>query len=662
MPEHFSFKSYSWSLGTTSFRMANFHRKVEEQLMLLYEFWNNDQNIDRQWSGNSATQVKYYEFIKSKGFVSGDIQDDYSKKAKTARQKTSGLVDIGLIDSDRRLTEVGNKLLSICETGEFSIDNEFHIPSDSFLYFKQLLKTTNILSEGKVRPYLITGIVMESCEDYLTDDEFTYLLPLCVSKETTAAIIEYIHIYRNNNITIDEIIKNVVLTRYNYPAALHYFLNSEKTPEDIMSIGMNRDGIRHDACYVRLYEMLKAVFIDKTYSSIQELFQAARNIKNKAGTMWRALLFKNTRKATEFNDLAYNKFHSITDMNQFDKMFFEYLHLIKIKTNLTDYKDLNRRYLNITDTFLFKDGKVSFTPIFQNYFKTSAGYVFEDAYSECSLLERDCQLSAINEHLVFNNDDVFEVFNQANNVNLVSIEAVYDYIENDRYSRFRELIDEKFPNDVIISMLDDFETRQHDNEIINKVGSDADVPTIFEYIIAVAWYRISGYCGNVLDYMNLSLDSNLLPRTHAGGGMSDIVYRYQATADYPKHDLLIECTLMESSTQRRGEMEPVSRHLLNYMIDVNENSYCTFVSNNLHASVISDFRMRKSFPMYRNDTEHVDGMKIIPLNTSELKVILAKSISYRTLYALFDSAYNDTSVISPPQWYDVTIKNKVFEI
>ena len=33
-----AYKSYCWSLGTTSFRMVEFNRKIEEQLKLLNEF------------------------------------------------------------------------------------------------------------------------------------------------------------------------------------------------------------------------------------------------------------------------------------------------------------------------------------------------------------------------------------------------------------------------------------------------------------------------------------------------------------------------------------------------------------------------------------------------------------------------------------------------
>ena len=87
------------------------------------------------------------------------------------------------------------------------------------------------------------------------------------------------------------------------------------------------------------------------------------------------------------------------------------------------------------------------------------------------------------------------------------------------------------------------------------------MPTIFEYIVGIVWYKVSNRKGRILDYFNLSLDADLLPKTHAAGGMEDITYRYNATPGYPEHTLLIEATLAEAGTQRRMEMEPVSRHL-----------------------------------------------------------------------------------------------------
>lgn len=658
MTEHFTFKSYAWSLGTTSFRMADFHKKVEEQLLLLQEFRKNSKD---DWCGNNKIQVNYYDYLYKNGFISGELEDN-AKKAKTARQKTSGLVDIGLIDDNRRLTSVGEELLTIVKNKDFSSDNKFQIPKDSFIYLKQIMKTSCVVEAGCVRPFLVVGKVLYACGGYLTEDEFTYLLPLCVNEETTNHIISSIINLRKHTIDIDDIIINTVLTCYDYPRAKSYFLSSPKEDEDIMLIGMNRDGIKHDKCYISLYHLLTKVYVNKDYSQIEKLYASTKELKGKIGTLWRKILFNNARrKPSNIKDLVANRFSSICNQNEFDICFFNYLHLIKIKATLLDYKDLNRRYLSITDAFLFADSNFSFTPIFESFFYGKPSRVFEEAYQSSPLLHTNVQLEEINENLIFEDTNIIAALNSKYKKDLTSIADVYTFIERDRYMRFRQLIDSKFTNEVIVSMLPKFENREFDHELINMVGGDADVPTIFEYIVGVAWYRLSGYEGKILDYMKLSLDTNLLPRTHAGGGESDIVYKYEASREYPSHTLLIECTLMEGTNARRGEMEPVSRHLANYMIDQDVNAYCTFVSNNLHSSVISDFRMRLNNPWYRTDTEGVEGMKILPLHTTELRILLEKNIKYPQIYALFMSAC-ESKIKIPPQWYTTCIKDKINSI
>ena len=71
--------------------------------------------------------------------------------------------------------------------------------------------------------------------------------------------------------------------------------------------------------------------------------------------------------------------------------------------------------------------------------------------------------------------------------------------------------------------------------------------------------------------------------------------------------------------------------------------------------------MRKSFPYYRNDTEHVDGMKIMPLHTRELKQVIEKNISYAQLYSLFEDAFWCDSIQAPPEWYSTCIRAKIEE-
>lgn len=166
------------------------------------------------------------------------------------------------------------------------------------------------------------------------------------------------------------------------------------------------------------------------------------------------------------------------------------------------------------------------------------------------------------------------------------------------------------------------------------------------------WYKISERKGKILDYMKLSLDADLLPKTHATGGEADIVYEYEKNEFYPEHTLLLEATLADRSNQRRMEMEPVSRHLGRHLIRTgNMNSYCVFATNYLDINVIADFRSRKTTPFYdtQNYSKFVNGMKIIPLQTAELKKILTSGKKYKELYSVFDKAFNST--LPPHKWY-----------
>lgn len=228
-------------------------------------------------------------------------------------------------------------------------------------------------------------------------------------------------------------------------------------------------------------------------------------------------------------------------------------------------------------------------------------------------------------------------------------------IEDTRYQRLQHLIDTEFIDDKLLSLLDCFETK-NDDEIRSMVTENADVPTIFEYVLGILWYKASERHGKILDYMKLSLDADLLPQTHAAGGEADIVYEYPETEYYPAHTLLLEATLADNTNQRRMEMEPVSRHLGRHLLRTgNLDSYCVFATTYLDINVIADFRGRKNMPFYdtQDYTKSVDGMKIIPLQTEELKKIIKSETRYKVLFSLFEEAFN--SPLQPHEWYDNTI-------
>lgn len=50
-------------------------------------------------------------------------------------------------------------------------------------------------------------------------------------------------------------------------------------------------------------------------------------------------------------------------------------------------------------------------------------------------------------------------------------------------------------------------------------------------------------------------------------------------------------------------------------------------------------------------------MKIIPLETSELKKIVSNRKTYKELYSLFETAFN--SNLTPHEWYNIKINNSL---
>ena len=66
MLENIKFQSYCWSLGTTSFRVKDLNFKIERQLQILKELW--DENPEINWNGNDVIQEEYYMFAQCRCF------------------------------------------------------------------------------------------------------------------------------------------------------------------------------------------------------------------------------------------------------------------------------------------------------------------------------------------------------------------------------------------------------------------------------------------------------------------------------------------------------------------------------------------------------------------------------------------------------------------
>ena len=651
-----AYKSFCWGLGTTSFRTKQFNRTIEEQLGLLDEFWRTPDNSVEDWANNNALQIQYYDFMKERGFVSGDAL----RKDKDAREKTSGLVDIGLITDNRRLTEAGIALLEISRSGDFASDNIFQIPRDSFIYLKQLLKTSNSVDGSIVRPFIVLLRVLSEFE-FITMEEYTYLLPLCIDSHSTEYIIQKIRNLRSNRTNIEDVIIERLMSMDNYQEALSMLLAGRVSESLICEIGMNRKSRSYDRPYYPLYQNLYNAYVHGDSSAFLSVYEATRNIN--IGRRWRNYLFNTASTKAIANSPLSCLNHTLFDVARtepaFKTAFFKVMHMLKAKATLSDYLDLNRRYIKTSDIVLFEDDCIKLDIVPKHFF----GNVIEDLYAKAfeasEKLFDNCSMQEIAPCLVENETAVINGVNAELGIAITTVADARLALEDIRYRRLQELIDDKFTDEKLLILLDLFE-RRNDTQIQEMVTDDADIPTIFEYVLGIIWYKMSERQGKILDYMKLSLDANLLPKTHAAGGEADIVYEYTATDYYPEHSLLLEATLADRANQRRMEMEPVSRHLGMHLIRTeNLSSYCVFATTYLDINVTADFRNRKNSFFYdpQDPTKYVNGMKIIPLDTSVLKSVVAYQHKYRDLYAIFETAYN--ADLNPLEWYNSFVRNPI---
>lgn len=659
-----AFQSYCWNLGTTSFRVQNLNYKIERQLQMLNELWSDRINIT--WDG--ITQEKYYNIMHKEGFVTGDAQ----RKDKDARQKTSGLVEIGVIDKERKITEIGYKIIEIIKNNDFESDNIFNIHKDSYIYLKQFLKMQKTGTDMEVKPFIVLIYLLSNLE-YLNRDEFTYLLPLCLKDCEAKDMLITIKMLRENEITIEDIIKNRMNSMKNYQEALEFMNNNDiDTLEKFAKVDMNRKSKEYSKDLFKFYKDLLEIsqkeVNENDLNKILEFIKMQSNKNSKVAKYWKDYFGYDTKVifTDEWKEyIKTTKIFNVKDKIEFNTEFFRIMHTAKWKATLEDYADLNRRYFSLTDIILFKDNRVELDILPRYYFLNIAEKLLNTRFLNTKeykeYIEKDIKFEDIYDCLNININDIITQIRVDYPESKISLDNVKEFIQDERKKRFEELIEKRFKKENLIEL---FRNIENDNrkEVEEYLDCEATIPTILEYVLAIAWYRISDKQGNILDFMKLSLDANLLPKNHAGGGTADIIYHYYRNEIYDEHDLLLEATLTDSTSQRKAEMEPVSRHLIRNKQEYdNETSYAVFVANILNEEVLSDFRGRRTHWYKGKNNEAKQGLKIIPLSINDIIKILEKNLNYKQLYELFENAYNDTKT-NDLEWYDILIKEPIKNI
>lgn len=89
-------------------------------------------------------------------------------------------------------------------------------------------------------------------------------------------------------------------------------------------------------------------------------------------------------------------------------------------------------------------------------------------------------------------------------------------------------------------------------------------------------------------------------------------------------------------------------------IEIGFKSYCWAIGTTSYRNVISDFRARRYMEYYNTaGTDYITGMKILPIQTSELKALIRFDVRYPQIYKMLDKAYNSSE--APREWYENNI-------
>lgn len=649
--ENINFQSYCWVLGTTSFRVAQMNLRIEEQLMHLRNFSQTvtEMGEEWKWTGNNDLQSRFYYYLQKHDALAGDAP----RPDKDARQKTSGLPTLGFTDNNRVITTAGEELLNHVEAGSFGTDNYFMIPADSYIYFKQMLKTSLQIRDGvHVRPYFVLAHFLNEFGS-LSFDELTYLIPLVVDEQSLSIVKTKLSDVRNGDVSFDEVIVENLMAKENYKRAYALWMEHTVDEELVTTVGMNRKSRKYDSLYFPFYQSLKRVFVDNRQSAgeVSELYKRIKKLKT--ASYWKQAIFGDSHPSKINKEGAAsfapdNPFASVSDENQLKKVFFTLLHLYKARANLSDYFDLNRRYFKLTDTVLFRERTVTFDSIPAAFFSLVGDQLLEDMFTQSGKLDESLALSDISPMFDISEARLLTALSSEFGVELVSLTQAKSVVQDERYERLHDLLDNRFTKDVFLELLDCFITRD-DERVKELVTEDATPSTIFEYVLGLIWYEFSGRQGDVLHFMKLSFEADLMPRAHAQGGGADIIFEFEKSDSYPEHDMLIEATLADGTNARRMEMEPVSRHLGTHVLETgNHSDYCVFVAPEIDVNVANDFRFRKQSGYWGKNEEYAP-LKIIPIDIDQVKQLVEKNSTYPDLYELFEIAHNSDERM-PLKW------------
>lgn len=675
-------KSSVFNMGDTSIRVKQLVEVNRVVLSQLYDF--SEKKLT--WKDNGLKEDKdnqerfYFSFISEikrleadediKLFI--DFSRDYVAPKKNevglrGRTLTNALVKNGFINNNRELGEVALNYLNNKLKQADVLEALLGLDQNNLLYLRQYLKM-------RIYAYDLSG--------YFYNFRFSLAFLVKyddVPKEHFFKIVESI-----DPSSSEEELQKIILNYGNVKLGIESFdefyevtfLKTLKSSDEIRSAKLmfkSKDfdsdlfkehfPNRKSSESVELYrEFVKNLILvvdhqdEKAFEIIQELSIEAP-IKKAFSNGKVPFIFSKNQTVRSF--IEDNKGNPLLSENHFH-IYSEFV-LSKHNDLIREYSDMCRRAFQVTGVISFDNDLVNlnhkwfiepFLNILGDRFVLTGVNTNSESYEsyENNLDSVWFQDSSIVNIFKVSDIEIDKLLlSIKSDLKIKSVEDISTTISEKWEADFRFFIENKFPVATVIQILDAISNR-NDKKVFKMVTDNATISTIYEYILTIAWYHISDKKDFLLHKaFQVSLDGNRLPLLHRGGGAGDIEI---ITNEYA---LLIEATLMDKNTQKRGELEPVIRHSTNFKLAHNEHPQVQtiFVANELDDNVMNIFRATQFTRLYGTLTSGcVDGLNIFPLCTDDLVHILQQGIKDEDILTAINENIDGAPIFIDDNWYE----------
>ena len=659
-----------FNMGDTSFRRKTLLEDYKYLLPLLvehkikYPVWEKD---------NKSQEAFFRTVLEKTDFFSEET--NFTDSAKRGRTLTNALIKPGLINDKRELSEVALHWVYNKTKEPDNLEKLMNLSLDNLIFLRQWFKLRVYEPNGEeyFYPFRVALGFLRKYKDMQEAHLLVilHLLSPSLDSEKIYRIIENYDEVRSEKVSFEEYLDEN-LNKNDEEVEANLIKAKELFSSEIVDIDkfheLFKNGKTKQEVYYKFFEAVEKFNQDKTIDNLKVLVDISKEPAIKKAFGFNKIPFDipKTNNFTVEEFLKKNKNNNILSENRVN-FYLQFAKSKKVDL-VREYSDMTKRTFGLSGFISFNNGLVNLTQpwIVENLFivignnmalagvqaiKEYEGNINSLFYLDISLTQI---LKLSTSQIIAIEDSIKEEFG-VSDVSTLKIR-----LEEEQEAKFRKVIESEFPKEKVIRLLGLFSERsiKNDRKIKEMVTDSATVPTIFEYILAIAWFYISDLEYSLRKSVNLSLDGNYKPLTHAAGGDGDIVM------DFPNYKLMLEATLMDTNSQKRGELEPVIRHTANLAIRSQKEVITIFVADKVDTNVINIFKGASYIELVSTENGYkeksVDGVDIFALTINEISKAIQEKVKQTHIVDIIKENYEKEPVRIKTGWREEIVE-KIFE-